>query len=49
MSVHMLFSSEPPSRNGFFRHTDEASGVAPWWETFSVEWTFTYPSKPVEE
>ena len=25
----LVYFLEPPSRNGFFRHTDEASGVAP--------------------
>ncbi len=45
----VVYFLEPPSRNGFFRHTDEESGVAPWWEPFSVEWTFAYPSEPVEE
>jgi len=34
---------EPPSRNGFFRHADESTGVPEWWEPFSVSWTFTYP------
>lgn len=45
----VVYSLEPPSRNGFFRHTDEESGVPAWWEPFSVEWTFEYPSEPVEE
>jgi len=37
---------EPPSRNGFFRHTDEETGVPAWWEPFEVTWTFTYPGEP---
>lgn len=40
---------EAPSRNGFFRHTDDETGVPEWFEPFSVSWTFTYPGEPVEE
>jgi uncharacterized protein involved in high-affinity Fe2+ transport len=39
----------PPTQTGFFRHTDEETGVGPWWEPFTVSWTFEYPSEPVEE
>ena len=41
-------SLEPPSRAGFVRHVDAATGVPEWWKPFSVDWTFTYPSKPKE-
>jgi hypothetical protein len=40
---------EPPSRNGFFRHAEGETGVAPWWDPFAVSWTFTYPGEPVSE
>jgi uncharacterized protein involved in high-affinity Fe2+ transport len=30
-----------PSAQGYYRHADEAPGVAAWWEPFSVSWTFT--------
>jgi uncharacterized protein involved in high-affinity Fe2+ transport len=39
---------EGPSRNGFFRHTDDGTGVPGWFEPFSVGWTFTYPGEPAE-
>jgi periplasmic iron binding protein len=36
---------EPPSKAGFIRHVDQATGVPEWWAPFTVEWTFTYPSQ----
>ena len=39
---------EPPSKAGFVRHVDAATGVPEWWKPFSVDWTFAYPSKPKE-
>lgn len=41
----LTYHIEPPSSRGFYRHADEATGVAPWWEPFSVSWTFTYPAE----
>lgn len=32
----------PPPYQGFFRHTDEETGVAEWWEPFDVEWEFAF-------
>ena len=32
-----------PEEWGLSRHTDQQSGVGPWWEPFEVEWTFHYP------
>jgi uncharacterized protein involved in high-affinity Fe2+ transport len=43
---HLAYTLEPPSRAGFIRHTDKATGVPDWWQPFTVEWSFTYPSKP---
>jgi len=33
----------PPEANGFYRHTDEETGVPAWWAPFSETFTFTYP------
>ena len=32
----------PPAYQGFYRHTDKETGVAPWWSPFDVSWEFTY-------
>ena len=32
----------PPPYQGFFRHTDKETGVAEWWNPFSVGWDFVY-------
>lgn len=42
---HLTYRIEPPSKAGFIRHVDKESGVPAWWQPFSVDWTFTYPSK----
>lgn len=42
---HLTYRLDPPSKNGFLRHVDKESGVPAWWKPFSVDWTFTYPSK----
>lgn len=31
-----------PAAHGFLRHTDKETGVAKWWEPFTVEWDFAY-------
>ena len=41
LTYHFL----PPERNGFLRHTDEETGVPPWWQPFDQQFTFTYPQK----
>ncbi|MDN5864240.1 MAG: iron transporter [Gammaproteobacteria bacterium] len=33
---------EPPPAAGFYRHTDKETGVAPWWQPFTVSWTFVW-------
>jgi hypothetical protein len=48
-TYRLSYFLEAPSRNGFFRHTDEETGVPAWWEPFEVTWTFTYPGEPAEE
>jgi uncharacterized protein involved in high-affinity Fe2+ transport len=44
----LTFRFEPPSKAGFLRHVDKATGVPDWWEPFSTNWTFRYPSKQAE-
>jgi uncharacterized protein involved in high-affinity Fe2+ transport len=43
---HLTYRIEPPSRAGFTRHVDKASGVPEWWQPLTVDWTFAFPSKP---
>ncbi len=42
----LTYKIRPPSENGFGRHMDAVTGVAPWWEPFSVEFTFRYEGVP---
>ena len=44
----VMFHFEPPSKAGFVRHVDKATGVPDWWQPFSQSWTFHFPSKPVQ-
>jgi len=39
---HLLYNIDPPSFDGFFRHTDKETGVGGWWAPFSLEWDFIY-------
>ncbi|CAG9000696.1 MAG: hypothetical protein CENE_02697 [Candidatus Celerinatantimonas neptuna] len=32
---------QPPVVNGFYRHIDKATGVAPWWKPFTLTYQFT--------
>jgi hypothetical protein len=41
----LVYKISPPSRQGFGRHADPVSGVAPWWEPFEVSFEFDYPNK----
>src|SRR3990172_3000024 len=38
----LVYKLEPPSVNGFGRHSDPITGVGPWWPPFSVEFPFDY-------
>lgn len=38
----LTYTIEPPSKQGFGRHTDEASGVGKWFQPFSVDFDFKY-------
>lgn len=42
----LTYEIHPPSENGFGRHLDTVTGVAPWWEPFSVEFMFQYEGVP---
>jgi uncharacterized protein involved in high-affinity Fe2+ transport len=39
---HLTYHINPPSYNGFARHTDKETGVAKWWQGFDMSWDFTY-------
>lgn len=36
---------DPPSKQGFIRHVDKATGVPEWWQPITLSWSFQYPSK----
>jgi len=38
----LTFHIDPPVWNGFFRHTDKETGVAPWFKPFDVVWKFNF-------
>jgi uncharacterized protein involved in high-affinity Fe2+ transport len=38
--TYMFYS---PENNGFYRHTDRATGVPAWWPPFAQVFTFKYP------
>ncbi len=44
----LIYEIRPPSENGFGRHADPVTGVDPWWEPFSVEFSFRYEGIPEE-
>ena len=46
-NYELSYTIEPPSRQGFGRHTDEATGVGKWFKPFTVEFEFKYV--PVEK
>lgn len=39
---HLTYHIDPPPYNGFFRHTDQETGVGKWWAPFDVEWDLAY-------
>ena len=45
-SYILRYRVEPPVASSFGRHTDETTGVAPWWEPFEVQWEFKYEGLP---
>lgn len=38
----LTYNIDPPSRQGFGRHTDKASGVGKWFQPFEVDFDFKY-------
>ena len=42
----LLYRIETPVASAFGRHTDEFTGVAPWWKPFEVRWDFEYKGLP---
>jgi uncharacterized protein involved in high-affinity Fe2+ transport len=38
----VAFDIKPPSTNGFMRHYDKETGVAPWWDPFTYEGRFIF-------
>ncbi len=38
----LTFTFSPPSMNGFMRHIDKETSVAPWWEKFDLHYEFTW-------
>ena len=49
-SYRLTYHIEPPSAGGLGRHSDRASGVAPWWEPFDAvfEWDVDEKAKAGE-
>jgi len=45
----LTYHFDPPSKAGFIRHIDQATGVPEWWKPFSLSWDFAYPGKPKED
>ncbi|MBZ8131913.1 iron transporter [Afifella sp. IM 167] len=41
-NYHLTYHIDPPSRQGFGRHTDADSGVGAWFEPFDVDFNFSY-------
>lgn len=41
----VTYGFEPPSVNGYYRHTDAATGIPSWWKPFTETFSFTYPVK----
>lgn len=41
-NYRLTYNIDPPSRQGFGRHTDPASGVGKWFQPFETEFAFGY-------
>ncbi|WP_406697621.1 iron transporter [Singulisphaera sp. Ch08] len=42
----LVFEIKPPSAGGLGRHSDPATGVAPWWEPFEASFDWDYEGVP---
>ncbi len=38
----LIFSFTPPEGHSFMRHVDKETGVAPWWEPFTLNYDFAW-------
>ncbi|HEY0209851.1 MAG TPA: iron transporter [Acerihabitans sp.] len=38
----VTFHIDPPPKAGLYRHTDQETGVGPWWKPFDATYTFKY-------
>jgi uncharacterized protein involved in high-affinity Fe2+ transport len=45
-SYKLTFQFDPPSTNGFGRHTDAITGVADWWKPFDATYAWDYKGLP---
>src|SRR3972149_3441293 len=41
-AYELVFEIAPPAPNGFMRHTDKETGVAPWWKPFQYKGEFNF-------
>lgn len=44
-TYQVTYRLSPPEANGFYRHTDQETGVPGWWKPFSQTFEFVYPQK----
>jgi len=45
----LTYRIEPPSKGGLGRHSDPATGVAPWWEPFTATFQWDYPGPAAKD
>ena len=45
-SYRLTYRISPPSAGGLGRHSDPATGVAPWWQPFEATFDWDYPGPP---
>ncbi len=45
-SYRLTYEVAPPSAGGLGRHSDPATGVAPWWQPFEATFDWDYPGPP---
>lgn len=45
----LTYKLQPPSSNGFGRHTDAVTGVAEWWAPFEASFDWDYKGVPASE
>jgi uncharacterized protein involved in high-affinity Fe2+ transport len=48
-SYRLTYQIAPPSVGGLGRHSDPATGVAPWWPPFEATFDWDYPGPPQAE